>query len=62
MCTIFGQRFGVSVTRAMMFPDPRLFTVQHAEALLFKKLYGLVRVAMRENERVSERASERVSR
>ncbi|CAI5483890.1 unnamed protein product [Closterium sp. Yama58-4] len=42
ICSLFGQRFGVSVTRAMMYPDPALFDCHRARALLRKKLHGLV--------------------
>ncbi|CAI5982198.1 unnamed protein product, partial [Closterium sp. NIES-64] len=42
ICSLFGQRFGVSVTRAMMYPDPALFDSHRARALLRKKLHGLV--------------------
>ncbi|CAI5497734.1 unnamed protein product [Closterium sp. Naga37s-1] len=42
ICSLFGQRFGVSVTRAMMYPDPGRFDYHHAKALLRKKLHGLV--------------------
>ena len=37
-----SQRVGVSVTRAMRYPDPDLFNLQSARELLQKKLYGLV--------------------
>lgn len=37
-----GHRVGVSVTRAMHFYDPRLFTVQDAKHLLKKKLDGII--------------------
>ncbi len=36
------ERIGVSVTRAMGFPNPSRFTVDDAIALLRKKLYGLI--------------------
>lgn len=36
------ERIGVSVTRAMGYPHPSLFTVEDAIALLRKKLYGLI--------------------
>eukprot|EP00246_Nothoceros_aenigmaticus_P013978 TRINITY_DN5113_c0_g1_i1.p1 TRINITY_DN5113_c0_g1~~TRINITY_DN5113_c0_g1_i1.p1 ORF type:complete len:735 (+),score=103.89 TRINITY_DN5113_c0_g1_i1:139-2343(+) len=42
VCTIFGQRVGVSVTRAMSYPDPKKFNEDTAMALLRKKLFGLV--------------------
>ena len=40
----FGRpsRVGVSVTRAMGFPNPCKFTYQEALRLLHKKLYGLI--------------------
>ena len=42
ICTIFGQRVGVSVTRAMGYPDPSHFTVEDADRLLTKKINGLL--------------------
>eukprot|EP00897_Mesotaenium_endlicherianum_P000978 jgi/Mesen1/10881/ME000935S10222 len=42
ICDIYGQRVGVSVTRAMSYPDPGKFTEESARTLLYKKLYGLV--------------------
>lgn len=36
------ERVGVSVTRAMGYPDYRAFTLEDAVRLLRKKLYGLV--------------------
>lgn len=42
ICTINGQRVGVSVTRAMGFPTPDRFTNEDAINLLRKKLYGLI--------------------
>eukprot|EP00250_Pteridium_aquilinum_P008991 c18363_g1_i1 orf=2-1942(-) len=42
ICTLYGQRVGVSVTRAMSFPDPKDFSSQMAYRLLYKKLFGLV--------------------
>lgn len=42
ICTIYGQRVGVSVTRAMSFPNPSDFSTQMAYKLLHKKLFGLV--------------------
>ncbi|KAH7387330.1 hypothetical protein KP509_16G017100 [Ceratopteris richardii] len=42
ICTLYGQRVGVSVTRAMSFPDPKEFSAQMANRLLHKKLFGLV--------------------
>jgi hypothetical protein len=42
VCTMYGRRVGVSVTRAMNYPLPEDFTKEHAYILLKKKLYGLV--------------------
>lgn len=42
ICTLYGQRVGVSVTRAMSFPHPAEFSSQMAYRLLYKKLFGLV--------------------
>eukprot|EP01018_Ginkgo_biloba_P011303 Gb_31383 [translate_table: standard] len=42
ICTLYGQRVGVSVTRAMSYPDPDLFSPEMANRLLHKKLFGLV--------------------
>ena len=42
ICSLYGQRVGVSVTRAMSFPDPKEFSPQMAYRLLYKKLFGLV--------------------
>lgn len=42
ICTLYGQRVGVSVTRAMCYPDPNAFSTDIAYRLLYKKLYGLV--------------------
>ena len=42
LCKIFDQNWGVSVTRAMSFPDPDKFTKQDATNLLTKKLRGLI--------------------
>ena len=42
ICSLYGQRVGVSVTRAMSFPDPKEFSAQMAYRLLYKKLFGLV--------------------
>lgn len=39
---IFGTRMGVSVTRAMSYPNPSNFSEEDARRLLYKKLYGLV--------------------
>lgn len=42
VCTIYDQRVGVSVTRAMAFPDPSYFTIDDADRLLKKKINGLM--------------------
>ncbi|KAJ7570252.1 hypothetical protein O6H91_01G111700 [Diphasiastrum complanatum] len=42
ICNLYGQQVGVSVTRAMSYPNPEDFSPQMACRLLFKKLYGLV--------------------
>jgi hypothetical protein len=42
LCSIDGRRVGVSVTRAMFYEDPLLFTISHSDALLNKKLEGLI--------------------
>jgi hypothetical protein len=42
ICTLYGRRVGVSVTRAMSYPDPDAFSPQAAYRLLHKKLFGLV--------------------
>lgn len=42
ICTIGNRRVGVSVTRAMGYPDSTYFTYQKALYLLHKKLYGLI--------------------
>eukprot|EP00850_Spirogloea_muscicola_P022922 SM000318S12224 [mRNA] locus=s318:82405:84183:- [translate_table: standard] len=42
ICDIYGQRVGVSVTRAMSYPNPALFSHEEAHRLLCKKLCGLV--------------------
>lgn len=42
ICTVMGSRVGVSVTRAMKYPNPSEFTEEDAERLIHKKLYGLV--------------------
>lgn len=42
VCNIYGERVGVSVTRAMRFDDPAMFSEDDAKELLRKKLYGLV--------------------
>lgn len=44
ICTLYGQRVGVSVTRAMSYPDPRAFSGDAAYQLLYKKLFGLVSI------------------
>lgn len=42
ICTMNNSRVGVSVARAMGYPDPSKFTFSSAQHLLFKKLYGLI--------------------
>lgn len=42
ICELYGQRVGVSVTRAMGYPDPSNFTPEHAWKLLNKKIDGLL--------------------
>lgn len=42
LCSIKGVRVGVSVTRAMTYPNPNSFSLSHAKELLDKKLYGLI--------------------
>lgn len=44
VCTIAGQRVGVSVTRAMAFPTrrPELYTQEQADRLVAKKVHGLI--------------------
>lgn len=42
VCTIPQGRVGVSVTRAMGYPNPEKFTYEKAIGLLRKKLYGLI--------------------
>eukprot|EP00736_Rhodelphis_marinus_P000846 Rmarinus@m.4321 len=42
VCTLRGQRTGVSVTRAMGYPDISEFSLDDARRLLRKKLHGLV--------------------
>lgn len=42
ICTINGQRVGVSVARAMGYPTSESFTMETAAKLLHKKLYGLI--------------------
>jgi hypothetical protein len=42
ICTMYGQRIGVSVTRAMAYPHPSLFTLEDACRLLNRKIYGLL--------------------
>lgn len=42
VCLVRGERIGVSVTRAMGFPDDTSFHYLDAERLLEKKVYGLV--------------------
>lgn len=41
VCEIYGQRVGISVTRAMKWPRPGDFTEKDAYDLLNKKLFGL---------------------
>lgn len=41
-CSINSERYGISVTRAMKYPCPDLFTKEDAYNLLYKKLYGLI--------------------
>lgn len=42
VCTIYNRRVGCSVTRAMHWENPDLFTIEMAKILLEKKLYGLI--------------------
>jgi hypothetical protein len=42
ICSIKNQRIGVSVTRAMKYPNPDEFTFEDGLLLLRKKLYGLI--------------------
>lgn len=42
VCSVKGVRVGVSVTRAMTYPNPSKFHIDHARTLLNKKLYGLI--------------------
>ncbi|KAG6553000.1 hypothetical protein Mapa_005337 [Marchantia paleacea] len=42
ICTLYGERVGVSVTRAMSYPNPEQFSKDTAYKLLYKKLFGLV--------------------
>jgi hypothetical protein len=42
ICTIYNERVGVSVTRAMKHPFPDEFTFEDAIDLLYKKIYGLI--------------------
>lgn len=42
ICTLYGERVGVSVTRAMSYPNPAAFKPDEAYRLLYKKLFGLV--------------------
>lgn len=42
ICTINGEKVGVSVTRAMGYPTSDKFTKDSAYALLHKKIYGLI--------------------
>jgi len=41
-CVIDGERYGISVTRAMGYPNDHFFTDHRATELLNKKLYGLI--------------------
>lgn len=42
ICTVNGHRVGVSVARAMGFPDPDKFTANDAKRIIYKKLYGII--------------------
>ena len=42
ICSIDDQRVGISVTRAMGFPEPQQFNLNHARHLLNKKIHGLI--------------------
>ena len=42
LCTLNDITVGVSVTRAMNYRNPYRFTLQDAQLLLHKKLYGLI--------------------
>ena len=42
ICTINNERIGISVTRAMGYPDESDFNEQEAERLLEKKINGLI--------------------
>lgn len=42
ICTMYDQRVGVSVTRAMAYPHPTLFTYGDAKRLIDRKIYGLL--------------------
>lgn len=42
ICDVNGTRIGVSVSRAMGYPEPECFTQEKAAGLLRKKLYGLI--------------------
>lgn len=42
ICTIGDERIGVSVTRAMGFPDEKSFDAEQAATLLEKKINGLI--------------------
>lgn len=42
ICSVSGERIGVSVARGMGFPTHLDFTDKHALALLRKKLFGLI--------------------
>lgn len=42
LCSVYGNRVGVSVTRAMKYPKPELFNAEDAYVLLKKKMNGLI--------------------
>lgn len=42
IATIHGHRTGVSVTRAMGYPDSSAFTEEDADRLCYKKLFGMI--------------------
>jgi len=42
LCTIQDYRIGVSVTRAMKYPNPDTYTKEDGFKLLHKKLYGMI--------------------
>jgi len=43
LCTIFNEVVGVSVTRAMKYPNPEAFTADDAKRLLRKKIRGIIK-------------------